>query len=303
MRLMRTVSGTNELAWVPVIEKNHAFCENSFREAKYSSPMFTKPSAFTWKTLVKRGLPLILARQTAACDLCQDPLRFRIGLPLNQNVNGKRRRCGTVAKACIKRVCFTAGFGPGREKKKKAVALIGRHEGPAGQAHSWLAESRLYRAACLVHLGDAPSWVNPEARDASQFDAPTETSFKDLPLVCRTDWPAALQQDGIQHVLATLDEAGERLAAPAQAEAAALTLISAIHPSVRLTADPLLGKNVILRAGVRVVYCAEIRDDAFLNTNAQVDHHDVIETGAIIDPCAMPTGNVTVSAGAYRCGN
>ncbi|CAM2007631.1 acetyltransferase [Acanthopleuribacter pedis] len=180
----------------------------------------------------------------------------------------------------------------------KNVALIGWHEGLAGQVHSWLAESGPYRVTCFVHPEDSPPRVTSVARDASQFDYPTENSFKGLPLVCRADWPEVLRHDGIHHVLVTLDDALERLAALKQAQAAGLTLINAIHPSVRLMADALLGENVILHAGVHVGYRAEIRNGAFLNTNAQVDHHDVIETCATIDPGVVLAGNVTVGAGA-----
>ena len=180
-----------------------------------------------------------------------------------------------------------------------SLAIVGWEEGGAGLIHSWVGMP----VACFVHDEDAPPSVDPaialRGREARRFDIPRDGRFKGLPLVCAADWPARLRAAGIEHVLVTLSDEHRRHAALARARAAGLTLVSAIHPSVTILAEAILGENVIAHARSIIGYRAEVGAGAVLNTGAQIDHHTVLHECCTLDPGVVCAGGVVVEAFAH----
>ncbi len=181
------------------------------------------------------------------------------------------------------------------------IAIVGWEEGAAGLVQSWAAEIG-YAVDCFVHPDDTAPVVDRAAalqgRDASQFATPENGSFKQRPLIAAADWPAALRARGLHHALVAISDNAQRLAEMAKAAAAGIELISALHPSVLVLPDAIIGRNVIAHARAVIGYRAEIGDGVILNTGAQVDHHCVLRAGCSLGPAAVLAGNITVGARA-----
>ena len=72
--------------------------------------------------------------------------------------------------------------------------------------------------------------------------------------------------------------------------------VNAIHPSAQIARDVELGCGVAIMAGVSVNPGCRIGDFCFLNTNASVDHDNVLEEFSCLQPNAATGGNVRVGA-------
>ena len=79
-----------------------------------------------------------------------------------------------------------------------------------------------------------------------------------------------------------------------QARENGLTLINAIHPTALIMENAILGDNVIMHARAFVGYRSEVFSGTIIDTNAQLDHHNVIEECTTIDPRVVTGGNVTI---------
>lgn len=173
------------------------------------------------------------------------------------------------------------------------LAIVGWHEGAAGQIHSWIEEVTGYQVACFINPSNSPvEIINPPVRPASQFDYPQPDSFKGIDLINSENWPQYLLDKSIEFVLITSVDAEQRLEQIQRAKSSGLTLISAIHPSATIMQDAILGENIILHARSFVGYRAEIGSGCVLNTGAQIDHHNVLEECVTVDPGVVTAGGV-----------
>jgi sugar O-acyltransferase (sialic acid O-acetyltransferase NeuD family) len=75
-----------------------------------------------------------------------------------------------------------------------------------------------------------------------------------------------------------------------------LIFVSAIHPSARIAREVEIGKGVAIMAGVTVNPGSRIGDFCYVNTNASVDHDNVLEPFSCIQPNAAAGGNVRLGA-------
>lgn len=177
------------------------------------------------------------------------------------------------------------------------IAIVGWHEGDAGQIHAWM-QTLGHDIACFVNPSDAVPDVDIEAerrrRAASQFSFPENGTFKDLPLISAADWPAALNERGIEQALVVVPDERERHRNIQLAASNGIRLINAIHPTATVMEDAILGENVVLYAHAFVGYRAEVQSGCVINTGAQIDHHNVIMECARIDPAVATAGGVVV---------
>ena len=79
-----------------------------------------------------------------------------------------------------------------------------------------------------------------------------------------------------------------------QARENGLTLINAIHPTALIMEDAIIGDNVIMHARAFVGYRSEVFSGTIIDTNAQIDHHNVIKECVTLDPGVVTAGNVTI---------
>jgi sugar O-acyltransferase (sialic acid O-acetyltransferase NeuD family) len=188
------------------------------------------------------------------------------------------------------------------EIRPDSLAIVGWEEGSAGQVHGWLEASNLAHVACFVHAADSPPSIDPVAalkgRLARRFSVPTDTNFKDRPLVSSRDWPAVLRDHGVSRVLITLSDPKRREHEIETARRGGLELVNAIHPTALVMPEAVLGDSIILHAKSYVGYRAEIGDGVILNVAAQVDHHSVLRSCATLDPAVVLAGGVLVGARA-----
>ncbi len=180
------------------------------------------------------------------------------------------------------------------ESNNNLVALVGWHEGSAGQIHAWLEHYTDYKIACFIHPEDEFPIIQKIQRSVSNFSYPEDGKFKNLPLICSKNWCEKIKEMGIKNVLITSPLPPERREQIDLAIKANLNLINAIHPSALIMEDAKIGKNVILHARSFVGYRAELADGVILNTGAQIDHHCAIGKCTTIDPGVIMAGNVTI---------
>jgi len=176
------------------------------------------------------------------------------------------------------------------------VAIVGWHEGMAGQIHSWLEKATDYHIACFVNPVDEHVDIDPSRihRDATQFSYPTKDSFKDKPLINSSNWVRLLRDLNIRKILITTDNPYQRFKQINHARENEMDLINAIHPTALIMEDVILYDNIILNARAFIGYRAEIFSGTFINTNSHIDHHNVIKHCVTIDPGVVFAGNVTV---------
>jgi len=181
---------------------------------------------------------------------------------------------------------------------KGKVAVLGFHDGNAGQVAEWFEQAAGYEIACYVEEGDAPIVVDPVAenkkRVSQKLEYPTKDSFKGKPLfVCR-DWPERLKKLGIKLILPLTTGNADRLRNLERCREAGFELVSAVHPSALILDQAVVAPGCWINAGCIVGYKAELAPGVMLNTGAQVDHHNVLETCCQLDPGVVTAGHVTV---------
>lgn len=182
--------------------------------------------------------------------------------------------------------------------KDNSLAIVGWDEGGAGQIDSWLEDHTPWKISCFVHPDDTPPQIDAErvraTRPVRNFSCPTDTSFKDRPLICAMNWEYELRRLGIRRALVLTGEARLRAEHLDRAREAGIELISAIHPSAMVMPDAVLAENVVLHARAFVGYRSEVQRGVVLNTGAQLDHHSLIEECATLDPGVITAGYVHI---------
>ena len=180
--------------------------------------------------------------------------------------------------------------------RDNSVAIVGWEEGTAGQIHSWLEKTGKYHISCFINPTDTPLDIDPKKikRDASQFDYPTNASFKDKLLINSSNWVHELKRLNIKLVLVTTQSPHQRYLQIIKARENGLALINAIHPTALIMEDAVVGDNVIMQARAFLGYRAEVFSGTTIDTNAQIDHHNVIKECVTIDPGVVTAGNVTI---------
>jgi sugar O-acyltransferase (sialic acid O-acetyltransferase NeuD family) len=72
--------------------------------------------------------------------------------------------------------------------------------------------------------------------------------------------------------------------------------VTAIHPSARIAREVAIGAGVAIMAGVSVNPGTRIGDFCFVNTNASVDHDNLLDEFGCLQPNAATGGNVRIGA-------
>ncbi|MGO4883545.1 MAG: acetyltransferase [Bryobacteraceae bacterium] len=88
----------------------------------------------------------------------------------------------------------------------------------------------------------------------------------------------------------------QRMALRVAEIAPSLAFVSAVHPAAHIAREVQIGKGVAIMAGVTVNPGTRIGDFCFLNTNASVDHDNVLEPFSCVQPNAATGGNVRLGA-------
>lgn len=80
---------------------------------------------------------------------------------------------------------------------------------------------------------------------------------------------------------------------------AGLELVNAIHPTVHLDSDVIVGRGVVLCQGVIIVAGTRVGDSVNIHTGTTIDHDNVIADGVNIGPGVHTAGRVRIGSDAF----
>ena len=179
-----------------------------------------------------------------------------------------------------------------------SLAIVGFHDGSAGQVETWIEKVTGLKIACFVIDTDSFIEINVEEenkdRVCKRTDFPQNGLFKGHSLVASSNWIEIIWDRGIRRVLCLDPDNRRRLAHIEQIKKRGLYLVSAIHPSALILPDTHIADGVWINAGCIIGYKSEIRSGTIINTGAQIDHHNVLEECCQVDPGVVTAGNVVL---------
>lgn len=107
------------------------------------------------------------------------------------------------------------------------------------------------------------------------------------------------QNSGVEGAIVAIADNPRRRALGQRVLEVGLELVSAIHPTVHLDSDVVLGKGIVLCQGVIVVAGTRIGNSVNVHTGATIDHDNVIEGGANLGPGVHTAGRVHIGRDAF----
>ncbi len=129
------------------------------------------------------------------------------------------------------------------------------------------------------------------------------TRFPDLPLFRNwqqfDDWAKEREISELGFSLGLNMNGKGRLALHDKLAQLGLQPVTLVHPSAVIASDAEIGEGSQIMAGVVVGPEARIGKQCIVNTNASIDHDNVLEDGAEISPGATLCGMVTVGSCAW----
>ena len=178
------------------------------------------------------------------------------------------------------------------------IAIMGFHEGNAGQISEWLSKSADLQVAAFFEEGDASpridALVENKKRVSQRMEYPARDSYKGLPLVISRDWPERLRAMGIRKILPVTSDNRQRLANIKRCLENDFELVSAIHPTAIILEQALIEPGVWIHAGAIIGYKTEIQSGVMINTGVKVDHHSVLQSCSQLDPGVVTASHVTL---------
>lgn len=185
-----------------------------------------------------------------------------------------------------------------RQPNQNSVAIVGFHDGSAGQIETWVGKITGFEIACFVIDIDDFKEVDIEEehkkRVCKRMDFPQNGLFKGHPIVASSNWIEIIWDRGIRKVLCLDPDNRRRFAHIESAKKKGFQLVSAIHPSALILPDAHIADGVWINAGCIIGYKAEISSGVIINTGVQIDHHNILEECCQIDPGVVTAGNVVL---------
>ena len=182
--------------------------------------------------------------------------------------------------------------------RKNSIAVLGFHDGSAGQIAEWLEESSDFHIACFVHEASEPLQIDALAEDKKRvtnlMEYPTRDSFKGRPFIVALNWLERLKLIGINKILPLTPDNNIRQKQIQACRQQGFNLVSAIHPSAHVLPGAVIAPGVWINAGSIIGYKTEIEPGVLINTGAKIDHHNVLKECCQLDPGVTTAGNVTL---------
>jgi len=183
------------------------------------------------------------------------------------------------------------------------VAILGFHEGNAGQVAEWFESVTGLQIDCFFCTQETQINVDATAENAKRISQrmsyPMNGFFKGKPFFCSEQWISILRNRGVHKLLLLESDNFQRLGVLKNAVAHGFELISAIHPTAVLLDDAIVHPGVWINARAVVGYKSEIYPGAMINTGAIVEHHCILESCCQVDPGAVLGGHVTLRTGSH----
>jgi sugar O-acyltransferase (sialic acid O-acetyltransferase NeuD family) len=181
---------------------------------------------------------------------------------------------------------------------RDSVAVVGFHDGSAGQVESWFERATGLKIACFVVDSTSYSEVDVEEENKKRIckttEFPQRGNFKGYPVVVSPNWIETISSLGVKKVLC-LEPINQRRRNQIElVRDSDLQLVSAIHPSALILSNARIEDGVWINAGCIIGYKAEIRSGTIINTGVQIDHHNVLQECCQVDPGVVTAGNVVL---------
>jgi sugar O-acyltransferase (sialic acid O-acetyltransferase NeuD family) len=117
-------------------------------------------------------------------------------------------------------------------------------------------------------------------------------------LGCESCLPDLMAKHGVDATIIAIGDNRIRhqVALRVASVAPSLAFVNAVHPSARIARDVEMGKGVAIMAGVTINPGTRVGDFCYVNTNASVDHDNVLDPFSCVQPNAATGGNVRLGA-------
>ena len=146
--------------------------------------------------------------------------------------------------------------------QSNSVAVLGFHDGSAGQVAAWFEKASGCHIACFVHESAEPLRVDAEAENRKRVSQRTEfpkpDAFMGRPLIVSLNWLEEIKKLGIRKVLPLTPNNRDRLRQIESCLRHGMELASAIHPTVTILPQATIEPGVWINAKSIVGYKAEI---------------------------------------------
>ncbi|MCX6268211.1 MAG: NeuD/PglB/VioB family sugar acetyltransferase [Bacteroidetes bacterium] len=128
----------------------------------------------------------------------------------------------------------------------------------------------------------------------------SDCEIRNIPVIGTTsDLPVLKLKFGLFGAIAAIGNNLQRRLLANIIRESGLQLINAIHPSVHMDSDVVIGAGNCFCQGVIIVTGTRIGDCVNIHTGATVDHDNVIEDGANLGPGVHTSGRVTICRDAF----
>lgn len=180
---------------------------------------------------------------------------------------------------------------------KDSIAVLGFHDGSAGQIESWFEKTTPYRIACFINEAVEfeldPNEENTK-RVSQRTEYPKNGLFKGRPFIVSLNWIEELKKRGIKKVLPLTPNNRQRLRQIELCHSSGIELVSAIHPSATILPEARIEPGVWINAHALIGYKSDLASGCLVNTGAQIDHHNILESCCQVDPGVVTAGFVTM---------
>jgi acetyltransferase EpsM len=113
------------------------------------------------------------------------------------------------------------------------------------------------------------------------------------------DIPELKERLGIAAGITAIGHNAQRRTLNKQLEAYGLELINAIHPSVIMDSDVIIGRGNYIAQGVILVTGTKVGSSVNIHTGATVDHDNILEDGVNLGPGVHTAGRVHIAQDAF----
>ena len=184
-------------------------------------------------------------------------------------------------------------------KKNKKLAIVGYHDGSAGQINSWINEQGDFKVEMFcVGETDNFSYPNPnlenKKKGVKNTSYPNKKKFEDRLFIDHKNWVDEIVNNKIKYVICLNPINTLRSNEIKLCKKKGLNLINIIHPSVKCMKNVNIESGIWINANSFIGYKSKISEGTIINSSCSIDHHNFIDKCVQIDPGVVTAGNVTI---------
>jgi sugar O-acyltransferase (sialic acid O-acetyltransferase NeuD family) len=129
---------------------------------------------------------------------------------------------------------------------------------------------------------------------------PKQSDVRGIPLIgIMDDVPGLMQKLKIEGGIVAIGNNTIRRQLALKLETFGLEIVNAIHPTVHLDSDVVIGKGNVLCQNVTIITGSRIGNCVNIHTGATIDHDNKVEDGSNIGPGVHAAGRVYIGKDAF----